>query len=173
MLVNGKGQRVDQAPIEIVSDPKRPDRRVETGLSCISCHAGGLLFKADQVRAHVEKNARAFSRADVETVKALYVPEKQFKALLDEDTKRFLRALAKPGVKKGEPEPVTAVTLRHEGSLDLAGAAAELGLTPRDFRRRLGHSPSLARTLGPLLLKGGTVQRQAFLDAFVETVREF
>ena len=56
LLVDGLGRRLERAPIEIVSDPKRPDQRVETGLSCMSCHARGLIPRADQVRAHVERN---------------------------------------------------------------------------------------------------------------------
>jgi WD40 repeat protein len=173
MLVNGKGLRVDRAPVEIVSDPRRPDRRVETGLSCMSCHGGGLLPKADQVRAHVAKNPHAFSRADLEAVKALYVPETRFNRLLEGDNKRFLRALEKTGVKSSDPEPITAVTLRHEAPLDLASAAAEVGLTGQDFRQRLSRSASLARILGPLQLQGGTVQRQVFQEAFADVVREF
>src|SRR5262245_2704293 len=37
LLVDGNGRRIDKAPVEIVSDPRRPDRTVETGLSCLSC----------------------------------------------------------------------------------------------------------------------------------------
>jgi Planctomycete cytochrome C len=36
LLVDGKGQRIDKGPTAIVSDPRRPDRAVENGLSCIS-----------------------------------------------------------------------------------------------------------------------------------------
>src|SRR5207302_11016658 len=60
MLVNNTGQRVEKAPVEIVSDPLRPDKQVEAGLSCMTCHGRGLIPKDDQVRAHVEKNAAAF-----------------------------------------------------------------------------------------------------------------
>ena len=62
LLVDGNGQRIDKAPAEIVSDPKRPDRLVENGLSCMSCHVRGLLPKDDQVRAHVLKNADGVRR---------------------------------------------------------------------------------------------------------------
>src|SRR5206468_7518408 len=57
MLVDSQGRRIDKAPGEIVSDPRRSDQRVETGISCMACHARGLLPKADQLRAHVEKSA--------------------------------------------------------------------------------------------------------------------
>ena len=38
ILVNADNTRLDKGPITIVSDPKRPDRAVEAGVSCMSCH---------------------------------------------------------------------------------------------------------------------------------------
>src|SRR5207237_1309513 len=72
MLVDAKGKRIDKGPTSIVSDPKRPDRAVENGLSCMSCHARGIIPKADQVRAHALKNARSFAAAELDAVKDLY-----------------------------------------------------------------------------------------------------
>ena len=71
-LTDGKGTRIDKGPTAIVSDPRRPDRAVENGLSCMSCHARGMVEKADQVRPHVLKNSAAFQRATVDSVTALY-----------------------------------------------------------------------------------------------------
>src|SRR5262249_34517401 len=93
LLVDRDGRRVDKAPGDIVSDPRRPDRLVENGLSCMGCHAAGLLPKDDQVRAHVLHNPRAFSPADREAILALYVPATRFRALMREDIARFTRAL--------------------------------------------------------------------------------
>jgi hypothetical protein len=172
MLVDRNGRRIDKAPVDIVSDPKRPDRQVETGLSCMSCHIQGLIPKADQVRAHVEKNASAFSKDDAERIKALYPPEARFRELLDNDAARFTKALKKLGVPTEEPEPIMATTLRYETTLGLASAAAEMGLPAAEFARRLSAVPALKRSLGPLLARGGTVQRQVFLDAFPDLIRE-
>ncbi|HEY1860096.1 MAG TPA: c-type cytochrome domain-containing protein, partial [Gemmataceae bacterium] len=101
MLVNAKNERVDKAPTAIVSDPKRPDRAVETGISCVSCHLPGIHIKADQIRAHVAKNPMNFPKATRELVNALYPPEEKMKALMEEDSQRYLKALAKTGVHLG------------------------------------------------------------------------
>lgn len=172
-VVDANGRRLDRAPIEIVSDPKRPDKLVETGISCMSCHVRGLHPKSDQIRAHVEKNPKAFGKDDVAIVKAIYPPEAKFKALLDEDVDRFLKALAKTGATADDNEPILALTLRYEGELDLAAASAEVGFKPEDFTARLSRVASLARPLGPLNVKGGTVQRQVFLTIFPDMLREF
>lgn len=172
LLVDGNGRRLDQAPIEIVSDPKRPDRKVENGLSCMSCHVRGIIPKADQVRAHVLKNPQAFPAANAETIQALYLPAARMQALMKEDGQRFETALAKLGIAPGQDEPIAAVAQRYEGTLDLAGAAAEVGLAPADFTARLGRSVALTRSLGALRVKGGTVQRDTFQAAFANLVRE-
>jgi hypothetical protein len=59
-----------------------------------------------------------------------------------------------------------------EKELDLAEAAAELGLRPAGLLGRLDQSAALARTLGSLKVPGGTVQRQTFNEAFAEAVGE-
>jgi hypothetical protein len=173
LLVDGAGRRIDKAPGEIVSDPKRPDKLVENGLSCISCHVTGILPKDDQVRAHVLKNGQAFAKADREGALALYAASARMRTLVDEDNERFAAALKKAGALAGEPEPVTMVTLRYEGTVDLPAAAAEAGLPAEEFAARLRRSSELSRTLGALLAKGGTVQRQVFQDTFAELARSF
>src|SRR5439155_22209217 len=153
-------------PIEIVSDPQRPDHRVETGLSCMSCHSRGILPKVDQVRAHVVKNKKAFLVADVDAVLALYPPKERLQKLVEEDNEKYGRAVAKLGLALDAEDPVNVVTRRFEGSLDLAAAAAELGVSAEWFRKMLDAKSAQAKALGVLAVKGGTVTREAFEDAF-------
>src|SRR5581483_5223157 len=54
LLIDAKGNRIDKGPVAIVSDPKQGDRQVANGISCMSCHARGMIDKADQVREHVK-----------------------------------------------------------------------------------------------------------------------
>jgi WD40 repeat protein len=173
MLVDRDGRRLDRASVEIVSDPQRPDRAVEAGVSCMSCHAQGIVFKADQVRGHVDQNPHAFSRADADTVRSVYVPAHRFKALAEEDTKSYRQAVEKTGAAWSEPEPIARLTLRYEDDVDLASAAAETGLRTEEFLDRLRGSASLARVLGRLQVKGGSVPRQVFLTSFPDRVRAF
>ncbi len=173
LLVNAAGLRIDKAPVAIVSDPKRPDRAVETGLSCMSCHTHGIIPKSDQIRAFVEKNPKAFSRNDAGLIRSLYVPEKKMQGLMEEDSQRFVKALEQTGSKAARTEPTTLAVLRYEADLDLTAAASELGLKPEDFVQRLSRQAALDRNLGALKAAGGTVQRQVFVQAFADVVKEF
>jgi hypothetical protein len=172
MLVDGNGRRVDRAAVEIVSDPNRPDRFVQSGVSCMNCHSRGILPKADQIRTHVEKNPSAFATSDLDTVKALYPRAAKLQTLVEGDTARYQKALAQTGVAVDKPDPISLLTLRYEGTVDLNLAAAETDLEPIEFARRLRQSLNLTRVLGPLLVKGGTVGRQVFLTAFPDLLRD-
>lgn len=171
MLVDGKGKRIDKGPIEIVADPRRPDSRVETGISCMSCHARGLIFKADQLRGHVEKNAPAFGKAILDTIRATHPRPARFKAQIEEDNTRYARAMEKFGLRDADQEPINLVTQRFEATLDGASAAAELGLKMDELAAIFKKNPEEARVLGGLLVKGGTVQRSVFQEHFPELAR--
>jgi mono/diheme cytochrome c family protein len=172
VIVRADNTRLDKATTAIVSDPKRPDRAVEAGVSCMSCHLTGINPKADQVRDHLEKNPKAFTRADAELIRGLYPPKDQSLKLMAEDAKRYAEAVAKTGAKVGRAEAVSTITLRYEADLDLELAAAEVGLTPDEFRKRVGESETLTRHFGALRAPGGTVTRQVWVQAFADTVRE-
>jgi tetratricopeptide (TPR) repeat protein len=170
-LVNAKGERLDKGPTAIVSDPRRPDRAVENGLSCMSCHAHGMIEKADQVRDHVLKNAGAFPKADLETIKALYPPRTDFAKLLKKDAQRFQDAVGRTGAPLSATEPIAALALRFEAEMDLPLVAAEAGVKPERVLQALELSSGLAKQMGSLRVEGGTVQRQVFVDAFEGLVR--
>jgi mono/diheme cytochrome c family protein len=168
LLVNAQGTRIDRAPTAIVSDPKRPDRAVETGLSCIGCHAAGILPKSDQIREHVRKNPKLVSVSERELIEALYASEKRMTKLMDEDAERFRRALEKCGVPGGTAEPITTLVLRYESDVDLPAAAAEVGMPTADFAAAIRKSESLARNLGALLVTGGSAARPVVVQSFAD-----
>ncbi len=172
LLVDGKGRRIDKGPTSVVSDPKRPDRAVENGLSCMSCHAKGMIEKNDQIREHVLKNPKAFADADVDTVKALYVKHDEFNALVRKDARRFQEAVAKTGAPLSVTEPIVALALRFEAEMDLPLVAAEAGVSPEQLLQALERSAVLAKHLGALKVAGGTVQRSVFVDSFADLMQE-
>jgi tetratricopeptide (TPR) repeat protein len=170
LLINGKGERIDEGPTKIVSVKNRPDPTVINGVSCMFCHARGMIDKSDQIRAHVEKNAAAFSDTETQLVRGLYPAESYFRALLQQDAERFRRAVEQSGARMGRTEPVAALAQRFEIELDLPTAAAELGLQPAGLRRAVEQSTELAQRLGVLNVSGGTVQRQVFVAEFPDLV---
>lgn len=171
-IVNSTNDRLNKAPVGIVSDPKRPDKAVEAGVSCMSCHVTGILPKGDQVRDHLEKNPKAFGRGDAEVISALYPGKEKVLAQMKEDGEKYADAVAKTGAKVSRFEAVSTITLKFEADVDLTFAAAEVGLEPETLRQKIEASDVLKKNVGALRVSGGTVSRQIWQQGFGDVVRE-
>lgn len=171
-LAKADNQRLDKGPINIVSDPKRPDRAVESGVSCMSCHTTGILPKADQIRDHLDKNPGAFTKKDASLIRALYPEKEKSLEVMEQDAKAYAGVVAKTGAKVSKYEAVSTITLKYEADMDLILAAAEVGLAPEEFRQKINASDTLVKHIGALRADGGTVSRQIWVQAFGDIVRE-
>src|SRR5262249_41762479 len=108
---------------------------------------------------------------DLDTIKTLFPPRKEFVELLKKDAQRFQEAVGRTGAPLSATEPIAALALRFEAELDLPLAAAEAGVKPERVLQALELSAGLAKRMGSLKVEGGTVQRQVFVDAFEELVK--
>jgi len=171
-IMNANNNRLDKAPQAIVSDPKRPDRAVEAGVSCMSCHVTGILPKADQVLDHLTKNPKAFTRAEGDLIKALYPGKDIVIKQMEDDAKKYADTVAKTGARVSKYEAVSTITMKYEADLDLEIAAAEVGLTTNALREKIDVSETLRKHFGALRAAGGTVSRQIWLQAFGDLTRE-
>ena len=134
-IMNAVNNRLDKAPNAIVSDPKRPDKAVELGISCMGCHIPGIHAKADQMHDHLEKNPKAIAKADADVALATLIrPKEKSLAQMEEDAKKFQTALALTGTQVTRFEPIITMTLRYEGDIDGISAAAEAGLPWEEFQ---------------------------------------
>ena len=94
-VTNASGFRLDDAPINIVSNPAASDPTVRNGLSCFGCHTEGMKTFEDEVRSVIESNATP--AYDKEQALRLYVEQSEMDALLQEDTDRYRGALEATG----------------------------------------------------------------------------
>ena len=170
MLVDATGRRIDKAPTAIVSDPRRPDRAVETAVSCIGCHSAGIIDKADQLRGATAE----LSYADRARVLELHPPADRLAKLYAGDRARFAAGLAAVGAAPVDRsiEPVSLLTARYEAEVDLRLAAAELGVTAVALERRLARSAEVRRSLAGLAPGGGRIKRETWELVFSRAVIE-
>ncbi|MCB9568027.1 MAG: hypothetical protein H6710_12595 [Myxococcales bacterium] len=166
MLVNGAGERIDEGPDDIVTDPEQPNQNVINGLSCMGCHAEGMIFKDDEIREHVFESFD-FPEEVKQAVVNLHPSSDEFTALQELDRKRFTDALEQIGpVVERKDEPTLRVFKAFDVDVDLRRAAAELGVRTEQLASQIGK-------LGPDLQKlvdGGTVKRQVFTANFAASV---
>lgn len=168
LLVDARGQRLDQAPTNIVFNKGGSRAEIRNGLSCMSCHANGMRSLTDDVRATLS-GLPAYQRLDAA---ALYPENGVLTKLISEDQARFEAALRRTQVQPGA-EPITELSERYAASLDARAAASELGITKDEFVRRLTRNEFLRQLGLAPLLSGGTVKRDAWEDVFGDVILEF
>ena len=104
---------------------------VTNGISCMGCHDQGLRKARDEVR-DIVLGSRTLPRDVRDKVEALHPPHARMDALIETDMKRFADAMVRagldPALKLNGVEPINALAKRYEDDVDLALAAAELGI---------------------------------------------
>ncbi len=168
-LANASGFRLDDAPINIVSNPAASDPTVRNGLSCLGCHTDGMKTFEDQVRSVIESNATpAYDKAQA---LRLYAEQSTLDVLVQEDTDRYKAALAATGGAFGDIEPISRFHEAFEGSVDAAYAAAVVGLETAAFQEKIRENIGL-QNAGLLVLEGenGSMKRDAWTSRFRDVI---
>ena len=166
-LSTATGERLNEAPINIVSNTQTRDPIIKNGLSCMGCHTKGMRTFEDQIRGVVEKNPDPpFSK---DRVLQLYVEQPTMDALVEEDTDRYRQALKTAGGVFGEIDPIQQLVSKFEGLLDADHAAAEVGLETNDFLKKINEDRRL-RDLGLLAIESSGINRKAWESYFSEVI---
>ena len=164
-VTNASGFRLDDAPINIVSNPAASDPTVRNGLSCFGCHTEGVKMFEDEVRAVIESNATpAYDKAQA---LRLYVAQSDMDALLQEDTERYKEALEATGGAFGGIEPISRFHEVFQRTVDAAYAAAVVGLVTEVFQEKIRENIGL-QNIGLLVLDSanGSMKRDAWTSSF-------
>ena len=168
-LVNASGFRLDEAPINIVSNPAASDPTVRNGLSCIGCHTEGMKTLEDQVRSVIESNTNP--PYDKAQALRLYVEKSDMDALVGKDMEKYRVALEETGGVIGGVEPISRFHEAFQGPVDAAYAAAVVGLETETFRQNIRENRGL-QNVGLLVLdsQNGTVQRDTWTSSFRDVI---
>ena len=166
-LSTAKGERLDAAPINIVSNAGTRDPVVRNGLSCMGCHTEGMKTFDDQMRSVIVQNSNpSYDKAQA---LRLYAEKSKMDNLVREDITRYRRAIEATGGIFGGSEPIQQLVKQFEGPLDATQAAAELGLGTSGFLQKIRENKGLQNAgLLVLAVEKGTVKRDAWESKFKE-----
>ncbi len=178
-LSDGKGNRLDRGPITVVRDDKQTGGTAEVvnAVSCMNCHARGLIDFEDTVRnGHVLTGRLALD------VEQLYVPADKMKRLVEKDRRRFEQAANLAMGKWGTPvsesdasdEPIGWLVRSYGRDLDLQTAAAEVGTESKRLREMIELNRELQSLGLRPLVQSERIKRSAWSsrDAFVSPLQE-
>ena len=168
-LANASGFRLDEAPINIVSNPAAGDPTVRNGISCFGCHTEGMKTFEDQVRSVIESNATLVPVK--EQALRLYVEKSEMDALVTEDMERYRGALEATGGMFDDIEPISRFHEVFQGPVDAEYAAAVVGLETEVFLEKIRENIGL-QNIGLLVLdnENGSMKRDAWTSSFGEIV---
>ena len=168
-LVNASGFRLDEAPINIVSNPAASDPTVRNGLSCIGCHTEGMKTLEDQVRSVIESNTNP--PYDKAQALRLYVEKSDMDARVGGDMERYREALEATGGVIGGVEPISRFHEAFQGPVDAAYAAAVVGLETEIFLEKVRENTGL-QNVGLLALEGesDSVKRDTWTSSFRDII---
>ena len=166
-LVDGSGLRLNEAPINIVSNPAASDPTVRNGISCLGCHTEGMKTFEDQVRPVIESNINP--TYDKAQALRLYVEKSEMDVLLQEDMERYKVALDATGGEFDDIEPISRFHEAFQGDVDATYAAAVVGLETEAFLEKIRENVEL-QNAGLLVLESGSVKRDAWTSSFRDIV---
>ena len=167
-ISDASGNRIDEAPTTIVSNPAASNPAVRNGLSCIGCHTEGMKTFEDEVRAVLLKLPEG---AVKDQGLRLYVEQSVMDDLVAEDTERYREALKETGGVFGGIEPVHRFHEAFQGPVDASHAAAAVGLETEVFLEKIRENPSLQRLgLSALESENGNVKRDAWTSNFTAVI---
>ena len=164
-VTNAAGFRLDEAPIDIVSNPAASDPTVRNGLSCFGCHIEGMNTFEDQVRPVIESNTTpAYDKAQA---LRLYVEQSAMDALVGEDIERYRGALEATGGVFDDIEPISRFHEAFQGTVDVRYAAAAVGLETETFLEKIRENIGL-QNIGLLVLdsENGSMKRDVWTSSF-------
>lgn len=173
LVTDAKGNRLDEAPTNIVIDPLRLDKNgaVVNGISCMSCHTRGMKRHDDEVLPHhlgleklLAKTPDANLQETIRQVKKLYKDNKTLNEKYSEGEKIYAAAIKKTGGSVEQDEPVFATTHAFEAPLDIRSVAAELGHEPEKVEELINNDLNLGQRLQ--LGAAHTVDRDVFNQNF-------
>ena len=164
-LVNAAGSRLNEAPINIVSNPAASDPTVRNGISCFGCHTEGMKTFEDQMRPVIESDTTP--TYDKAQALRLYVEKSEMDALVTKDMNRYREALESTGGTFDDIEPISRFHEAFQGDVAAAYAAAVVGLETEVFQEKIRENVGL-QNAGLLVLdsKNGSMKRDAWTSSF-------
>ncbi len=168
-ISDDKGNRIDKAPIDIVSNPAASDKTVRNGLSCFGCHTEGMKTFEDVMQTNIELT----ENPNYDKIQALrlYVGQDKMDKLLEQDTEKYRQALVKAtGAGFEDIEPIHRAHEVFVQPLNAADAAAALGLKTETLVQQVQEKTSLQNLGLTALLGGGTINRDTWTAKFHDIV---
>jgi len=176
MIFDADGLR--QETSEILFDQFQNNNTMTASVSCNTCHAGGLLQVADEVRDYAEVNSiditngindlNALNGTDFEfsDVTDLYRDNAEIKEIITGDSQVYRSALQRAGVPLNGSDPISDTFIRFDRDVTINDVAGDILFRVEELEQNIARlDPALAG-----LDNDVTVDRDDWKGLFVNTL---
>lgn len=168
MLVDAVGDRIDEGPIDVVSNKEENGTPIINGVSCMGCHYQGMRSIVDEVAPFAVDQVGLFGAEELERIANLYPPAAEFAEGLTLDSDVFVASVAKTGAPLlvGSDEVTETVYYAfEEAAVNLRRGASELGITADSLLPKIGQLPP-----GLQMINGGFVNRDSMRSEYAQAI---
>lgn len=135
-----------QEETNLLFDSSQNDFTVRSAVSCMTCHAQGLIDFRDEVRQFAFDNPLEFNSDDFRAIRELYPSPDDMATILEDDRRIYRAALSRAGVSLSRrTDPISDTFLRFQRRVEIDDVAGDLhfraDLLPRELVRL---NPALA-----------------------------
>ncbi|MFW7380723.1 MAG: c-type cytochrome domain-containing protein [Oligoflexus sp.] len=168
------GESIHKGPLNIVKQTDGPaqfNQAILNGMSCMSCHNQGLLYKKDEIRSFASLS-QELSNEEKNKVINLYRQDSELKAAMDQDNARYFQALQSMEIDPAERDPVNYVYRYYNQNLFRSDVMAELGLDEAMLNTILNTEPFRSRWVS-IYNNSGSITREEFNQLFGLVTNQF
>jgi len=126
IIFDENGLRLEESPI-LFDKLSQNDNVMRAGVSCMNCHAQGLVPFDDEVRVFVDANpleaaeAAAAAGGEFEDITDLYPTNDELQDVFTDDSSIYLRALSQADVPTSQrADPIAQTFIRFDRDVDLS-----------------------------------------------------
>ena len=174
LLVNGRGDTIDAAPIAVVINPKDRDNAgvIENGRSCFSCHGKGLISATDRMRSFMRAaDDELFNDFVIDGTLALHVEKEAFDKELEKDNNLYKSAMTEAFVFPARIPQATFNIEVYDANMTMDRIASELNLTQAQFERFIPRLSIELRSTFQAAASGG-LDRDVFERIYGDLLKE-
>lgn len=142
------------------------EANAETGLRCLSCHAGGFVPRQDEIRPSFLARRGEVPQDLLAAVMRLYPDNARIQATFENDNETFESAMRDMGFEspKTMADPITVIVRRYDRAATRAEVAAEFNTSETELVSAIRSVPELSASLGSLLLPSNASVRRDLLE---------
>lgn len=168
------GEAIDKGPLNIVSQlngPVQLFRSIVNGMSCMSCHGQGILYKKDEIREFAILS-QDLSDTEKSKIFEIFPNGETLKNIVDRDNATYFNSLNNLGIDPQDPDPINISFQSYNKKMFRFDVQQELGISEQTLNVLLNSEPFRSQWVS-IYTNSGSITRQEFNNLYGLAIQNF